>query len=232
MSISKRVFLQRPEPKQETIEAFQEISTAIVADAMGRINAIHPRIRRMNCKEGKIVAGPALTVRCRAGDNMLLQKALDMAKPGDVIVVGCERQENRAMMGEVLYQYACRTQKIGAIILDAPMRDIQGLAGIDMPVYATGTSPLGPFRDAVGEVNGPVNCGDLTVCPGDIVVCDLDGIVVVPLDEAEGILLEAQKMAIKDVEKTQKVLNGTYKRDFVDKTLQEKNVEIINGMWK
>ena len=231
MSTGKRVFLKRKLPEVGLIEAFNEIPTATISDAMGRMNAMHPRIKRMNKPLKPICAGPALTVRCRAGDNLLFQKALDMAMPGDVLLVDNEGGSKHSMMGEVLMRYAHNTRKIRAVVVDAPIRDLDAALEIDMPIYATGTVPTGPFRDGIGEVNVPISCGDIVVCPGDIVVCDGDGVIVVPLGNAEAILQKAEKLRSDDVAKIEKVMAGTYGRAWVERTLSEKGVEIIDGYY-
>ena len=180
MSIGNRVFLKRPMPSQELLEGFVGLPAANIADTMGRSCAMNPRIRLMSGFQG-IMAGPALTVKARAGDNLFLHQALDMAQPGDVIVLSNDEDTTRSLMGEIMFTYAKYQKKLGGLVIDGPVRDVDALREMDLPVYATGSTPGGPHKEGPGEVNVPIACGGISVHPGDIIVADADGIIVVPL---------------------------------------------------
>lgn len=227
MSIGNRVFLQRPTPNQALVEAFSQIPPANIADTMGRSCAMNPRIRRMSGATG-IVAGPALTVKARPGDNLFLHKALDMAQPGDIIVLSNEEEQNRALMGEIMFTYAQYQQKLGGIIIDGPIRDLEALQDMVLPVYATGATPGGPYKEGPGEINVPIACGGVSVSPGDIIVADADGIIVIPLKDAEAVLAAAQAFQRQDAAKVEAAKNGTSNRGWVQKSLDEKGAEILD----
>ena len=106
MSIGNRVYVKRRLPDASIVEAFRKLAAAPVADCMGRLSAMHPEIRLMSPRTGRRMVGVALTVKSRSGDNLMIHKALNMAQPGDVIVVGTSGDRSRAVMGEVMFSYA------------------------------------------------------------------------------------------------------------------------------
>lgn len=228
MSVGNRIFLKRNLPLKQLLEAFAEIPTANIADTMGRLCAMHPRIRLMSQPERSIVAGPALTVKSRAGDNLFIHQAMDMAKEGDVIVVSNEADSSRSLMGEVMFRY-CEYKRIGALVLDGPIRDVEAVKKIQYPIYATGNTPGGPYKDGPGEINVSVSCGGVVVNPGDIVVMDADGVIVIPLKDGDRVLRDARKFQAQDAAKIMAASNGTANRSWVKKSLEEKQVEIIDG---
>lgn len=228
MSVGNRIFLNRYLPQKQLLEAFAEIPTANIADTMGRLCAMHPRIRLMSQPERGIVAGPALTVKSRAGDNLFIHQAMDMAKEGDVIVVSNEADDSRSLMGEIMFRY-CEYKRIGALILDGPIRDVEAAQKMKYPIYATGNTPGGPYKEGPGEINVSVSCGGVAVNPGDIVVMDTDGVIVIPLKDGEGVLRDARKFQEQDGAKITAASNGTANRSWVIKALEEKQVEIIDG---
>lgn len=145
MSIGNRVFLRRPMPSQELLDGFAGLPAANIADTMGRSCAMNPRIRLMSGFQG-IMVGPALTVKARAGDNLFLHQALDMAQPGDVIVLSNDEDTTRSIMGEIMFTYAKYQKKLGGLVIDGPVRDVDALQEMDLPVYATGSTPAAPTR--------------------------------------------------------------------------------------
>ena len=120
---------------------FKEIPASNVADVMGRSCAMNPRIRLVSSPKSQMMAGPALTVKARSGDNLALHAAIDMTQEGDVLVVSNEGDNTRALMGEIMMALLYHTKKAAGIILDGPIRDIDEIGQWDFPVYATGTTP-------------------------------------------------------------------------------------------
>ncbi|MBQ3438080.1 MAG: hypothetical protein IJG31_06240, partial [Fusobacterium sp.] len=156
MSVGKRVFLKRELPNIELVKELGEIPAANIADVMERNCAMNPRIRLVSSPKAPVMAGPALTVKVRSGDNLALHAALNIAQEGDVIVVSNEGDNTRALMGEIMMAYLCYYKKIAGIILDGPIRDIAEISTWDFPVFATGTTPGGPYKEGPGEVNVPI----------------------------------------------------------------------------
>ena len=178
------------------------------------------------------MAGYAITVKARAGDNLMLHAALDMATENDVIVVSNEGDRSRALMGEIMVAYAHYTKKIAGIVLDGPIRDIDALSVLDFPLFATGSNPAGPFKEGPGEVNTPIAVGGVAVCPGDLIVGDADGVIVIPLNDAAALLDKATDYAKFDAGKVEAAKNGTANRAWVRKSLDEKGVEFIDDVYR
>jgi len=232
MSVGNRVYLKKPVVEQALLAGFSGIPAANIADCMGRSCALDPRIRLLSSPQQSITVGVALTVKSRCGDNLMIHKALDMAKPGDVIIVSNEGGIlNRSLMGEIMFTYA-GYKKITGIVLDGPIRDIEAASTINYPIYGTGTTPGGPYKEGPGEINVPISCGGISVNPGDIIVMDADGVIVIPLADAAAILESASTFQAQDVAKVLAAADGTAKREWVDKKLDEKEIEIIDGCYK
>lgn len=231
MSIGKRIYLKRNMPDQELIEGFRKIPASNAADCMGRNCAMNPRIRLVSSPKAQMSCGAALTVKCRAGDNLALHAALNICREGDFIVVSNEEDNTRALMGEIMMAYLWKDRKAAGIVLDGPIRDIDEIARWDFPVYCTGTTPGGPYKEGPGEVNVPVACGGVSVNPGDIILADPDGVIVIPLRDAPDILKEAKKYCAADGVKLEKTYAGTINRDWVQKSLNSKEFELIDDAY-
>lgn len=232
MSVGKRIYLQRKLPDPKVVEAFKSIPASNVGDVMQRNCAMNPRIRLVSSPKAQMAAGPAFTVKLRAGDNLGLHAALNYCNEGDFLVVSNEGDSTRSLMGEVMMAYLMCTKKIAGIVLDGPIRDIDEIGKWDFPVYATGTTPGGPYKEGPAEINVPVSCGEVSVNPGDIILADPDGVVVVPRRDAAVILEDAQQFMAKDSAKLEPAKNGTLNRGWVQKTLEEKGFEIIDGIYE
>lgn len=231
MSVGNRVYLKRHLPPQELVEALGEIPAANVADCMNRLCAMNPEIRLMTSSTGKYMCGAALTVKSRPGDNLLLHQALNMCQPGDVIVVSNEGDRSRALVGELMISY-CKYKNIAGLIVDGPIRDIDNIKDLGLPVYATGTTPGGPFKEGPGEINVPIAIGGIQVCPGDIILGDSDGVIVIPRNDAATVLAAAKKKCAEDSAKAAATKAGTIDRSWVDKNITAKQVEIIDDYYQ
>ena len=206
MSVGFRIFTQRPLPDPELIRAYSRCSTAPVADAMRRMCAMNPSARLLSRPYG-IMAGAALTVRARPGDSLMIHKALNMAGKGDVLVVS-GGEPGRALMGELMFRYAM-SKGLAGIVVDGPIRDVDCLPELTLPIYAAGSTPGGPYREGPGEINVPVVC------------C-----------EAQALYEEARLAVERDREKTEQARHGLFDRNWVDGELSRKGCEIIDGMWR
>lgn len=231
MSVGKRIYLKREMPDPTIVEQFSSIPTANTADVMNRSCGMDPRIRLMSKPSSSVSAGPALTVKTCAGDNLTLHAALNIAQQGDFIVVANEGGSSRSLMGDIMMAYLRYDKRVAGIVLDGPIRDIEEISQWDFPVYATGTNPGGPYKDGPGEINVPVSCGNVSVNPGDIVVADADGVIVIPRQDAAEILVAAKKFQEVDKAKFEVAMSCKSKRDWVEKALSEKGYEIIDGKY-
>ena len=209
MAVGKRIYLKRNMPDPEVMEQFKTIPASNTCDVMGRNAAMNPRIRLMSSPKAQMMVGPALTVKARGGDNLALHAALNIAQEGDVLVVSNEEDNTRSLIGEIMMAYLRYDRKVAGIIIDGPIRDIDEIGQWDFPVYATGTTPGGPYKEGPGEVNVPVACGGISVNPGD-----------------------AKKFQEADEKKLEAAKNGTANRAWVEKTLAAKEFEIIDGVYE
>jgi len=232
MPVGKRIYLKREMPDPEIMAQFKTIPASNTADVMNRSCAMNPRIHLVSQPKEQMMVGPAFTVKCRAGDNLTLHAALNLCGEGDVLVVSNEEDTTRALMGEVMMAFLRYTKKVAGIILDGPIRDIDEIGKWDFPVYCTGTTPGGPYKEGPGEINVPISCGGISVNPGDIILADPDGIIVIPRQDAATILEDARKFQAADEKKLAAAKNGTANRAWVEKTLEEKGYEIIDDVYR
>ena len=172
-----------------------QFPASILADVNGRRGALDGRIAAV-CP-GARMAGPAFTIDvARAGDNLMIHTALAMAQPGDVLVIDGKADRTCALMGSIMIS-ACRKLGFAGAVLDAAVRDTEELRALGFPVYAVGANPNGPTKFVPGRINWPVSCGGVAVQPGDLVVGDADGVVVVEREKAAS-LLDAAASKVAD----------------------------------
>ena len=231
MPVGKRIYLRRELPDPEVMNEFKSIPAANVADCMERNCAMHPRIRLVSSPKAQMV-GPAYTVKARAGDNLALHAALNRCGEGDVLVVSNEGDDSRAILGNIMMAFLYYTKKVAGIVIDGPIRDIDEISAWDFPVYCTGTTPGGPYKEGPGEVNVPIACGNVSVNPGDIILGDPDGVIVIPRKDAPVILEAAKKFQANDRKKFLAAKNGTADRAWVEKSLEAKGFEIIDDVYR
>lgn len=231
MSIGNRIYLKRSLPKKELVERFSKLPAANVADCMGRLSALSPEIKLQSSPENRM-CGVALTVKARAGDNLMLHKALNIAQEGDVIILSNEGDRSRAIMGEIMYKYLADFKKVAGIVIDGPIRDLDVIAHEKCPIYATGSTPGGPYKEGPGEVNVPISIGNIAVMPGDIILGDRDGVIVISKNDAADLIDKAEANAAADSAKVQKASTGSADRSWVERTLEAKDVEVINGEYQ
>lgn len=180
-------------------------ASSIFADVAGRRGAMDARIRPL--APGMRIAGPAFTVEVRPGDNLMIHAAIAMAQPGDVLVVDGKADPTCALMGAIMMT-ACRTLRLGGVVLDGAHRDTEELLAMGFPVYSIGTNPNGPSKHIAGRINHPISCGGVTVHPGDLVVADADGVVVVERDRVEGLLPLAAKKVEDERKRIDDITSG------------------------
>ena len=182
----------------ELIERFRRVETAAISDAMEpKVSAMNGEIKSV-IGETKI-AGPALTVRCYPGDELTMERAIDVAKQGDVIVVDGRGSKLAAFFGGIGFGY-CWQKGVEGAVIDGSTRDTEEIKDYGFPVFARSTTPASAVSASMGQISVPIQCGGVLVNPGDIIVGDTDGVVVVPSIEAEKILLIAEKISSLDDE--------------------------------
>lgn len=167
-----------------------QLQPAILADVAGRRGAMHGRIQALRPRMK--LAGPAFTVEVRPGDNLMIHAAIAMAKPGDVLVIDGKGDQTAALMGTIMMT-ACQKLGLAGVVMDGACRDSLEIDEMDYPVFSVGTNPNGPTKNVGGRIGHPVTVGGVTVRPGDFVIADGDGVVVVEREKIESLLPLAEK---------------------------------------
>lgn len=209
--------------ERKLVEQFRNVVTPHISDNLNRIHAIGSGLRPYH-KEGKLI-GTAFTVKTRPGDNLLVHKAIDLAEPGDVIVVDAGGDTTNAIVGEIMMQLS-RKKGIAGFIIDGAIRDLAAIQKGDFPVYAKGITHRGPYKDGPGEINVPISVDGMLVKPGDLIVGDEDGLAVVPYEFADEILQKVRAQEIRETEILESIENGTVDREWVDETLIQRGCEL------
>ncbi|MER6498697.1 RraA family protein [Streptomyces sp. NPDC001455] len=181
------------------IAAFDGISPTILAELLGREHVMDLGIRPLWPSPPR-VAGPAFTVRCPPGDNLMLHAAIYRAEPGSVIVVEAGDVDYALAGGNVCA--IARRRGVAAFVIDGVIRDLAEVRELGFPVFARGVMPVPGVKKAVGPLNVPVRCGGVEVHPGDIVVADEEGVVVTPGARREQVLLEAREKLAEEGRET------------------------------
>ncbi|MEJ2122518.1 MAG: RraA family protein [Alphaproteobacteria bacterium] len=222
MSIGFRIlYRQRVAPKA-LIEAFSKLPVANVSDSMMRVTAGGPRLRPMHTSGG--MAGPALTVRTRPGDNLMLHKAIDIAEPGDVIVVDAGGDLTNSLIGEMMVSHAIK-RGVAGFVIDGAIRDADAFKKINLPIFAAGVTHRGPYKDGPGEINVPISLDGMVIKPGDIMIGDADGVLCVPLIEADEILEKSKAKLEAETRQMKAIAEGTNDRSWVDAALKARGCE-------
>ena len=194
---------ERPDPK--FIQKLKAIPTSILSDAMGRYGGMTHEIKPIG--RGFEMAGPAYTIRSYVKDNLMVHYALKMANPGDILVVEAGGYPEGAFWGELMSVMAKR-KGLGGIVLDTGVRDRNRIQEIGFPIFARSVIPVGTLKDSPGSINIPIQCGGLVVNPGDIVVGDDDGVIVIPKGDTGLVLEKAFEILKKEEEIRQRMASG------------------------
>jgi len=210
-------------PAAEIITALGAFETPQISDLMNRLYTMAAEIHGLTGPNLRIL-GPALTVKCYPGDNLMVHKALDIAQPGDVVVVDTNGSHRTAVMGDLVATKA-RHRGIAGFVVDGLIRDLPGILELgDLPVYARGVTPIGPLHRGPGEINYPVVAGGIVVHPGDVVIGDLNGVVLVPGDFLEELVGRLQARSAAEADYTAAVARGEFSNAWVDAILREGGV--------
>lgn len=213
-------------PDAALVEAFTAFETPDISDLMNRFYTISTQIRNVTAVPQLL--GTACTVKVYPGDNLMVHKALDIARPGDVIVVDTSTGlSNNGIIGDTIATKA-KHRGIAGFVIDGLVRDIPGIRAVGLPVFAKGITPQGPLHRGPGEINFPINCGGVVVHPGDIIFGDDNGIVVIPQDYAAELLekLRARREALRDY--LAAVQRGDFSNAWVDAILSEGGCEYVD----
>jgi RraA family protein len=214
-----RVRLGFPRLDPALMAAFREFATPDISDLLNRLYGMDPAIACLTGPQHSL-CGPACTVKVFPGDNLMVHKALDVARPGDVIVVDSGGSAANAVLGDLIATKA-KHRKIAGFIVDGLVRDLPGILEIDLPVFARGTTSVGPLHRGPGEINYAICCGGIVVNPGDVIVADAGGVVVVPQDIAAELLGRLQAHQQSNAAYLAAVRRGDFSNAWVDRILSE-----------
>jgi regulator of RNase E activity RraA len=215
-----RIIHDVPRPEADLVDAFHGRASSNLADAMGRFHFMDPGIVS---RTRLPLCGVAVTVNARPGDNLMIHKALEVAHPGDVVVVSTNGNTTSAVFGEIMGHTAVGA-RLGGIIVDGAIRDVDGLTALGLPAFSRTVTPGGCDKDGPGEINVPIACGNTPVMPGDIVVGDDDGIAVVPREEAEEVLERVQALEERESARIAEIKAGKLFKGEIDDILRAKGI--------
>ena len=215
--VGLQILKRRRQVPAQLVQAFKGLPVANISDCMTRLTAGGARLRPMH-KSGYL-AGPALTVKCRPGDNLMIHKALDLAVPGDIVVVDAGGDLTNSLFGELMLSYAMQ-RRLGGIVLNGAVRDIDVIAASSFPLYAAGVTHRGPYKDGPGEINVPIAIDGMVIHPGDLVLGDADGLLCVPFDDVEQVLAASREKVALEQKTIANIRGGTHDTSWVDARLK------------
>jgi 4-hydroxy-4-methyl-2-oxoglutarate aldolase len=208
--VTHRVVRSFARPSAEIVAALSGFGSATVSEAQGRTGLMRPYLRPVFPAR---VAGPAVTVSCQPGDNMMIHASIETCRAGDVLVVTTTSESTDGMFGELL-AVSCQAHGVMALVIDAGVRDTSELTEMRFPVWAKAISAQGTVKATAGSVNVPVVCAGALVRPGDVIVADADGVAVVARDQAGEIARLAQQRIEKEAQTRERLKRGELGVDF------------------
>ena len=217
MAVGFRVLSCGAKVGTDVVNRFRKLPVANVSDAMNRMSAGGTRLRPMHA--GGVLVGPAVTVKTRPGDNLMMHKAFDVAAPGDVIVVDAGGDVTNALIGENAAAYA-ESLGLAGVVINGTIRDSAAIAARNFPIFAIGITHRGPYKDGPGEVNVPISIDGMVIAPGDLMLGDADGVVCVPRDRVEEVYAAAFAKHQQDEKDASAVAERNVKRDWLDARLR------------
>jgi regulator of RNase E activity RraA len=222
-----RIRADFPRLDPELMAEFVNFPTPDISDLLNRLYALDPAITCMTGR-GHRLCGPACTVRLFPGDNLMVHKCLDVAKPGDVVVIDSGRSSSNAVLGDLISTKA-KHRKIAGFLVDGLIRDLPDIIELDYPVFARGTTSIGPLHRGPGEINYPIGCGGVVVNPGDLVVGDDAGVVVVPREIVAELLQRLRAHQRGMAAYLAGVKRGEFSNAWVDRILLEHGCPSVSG---
>jgi len=217
--------IERPDP--EVVAAFHAFDTPAISDMMNRLYTMKPTIQALTDPNVKLI-GPACTVKVYPGDNLMVHKSLDILQPGDVVVVDTSASTMTAVLGDLISTKA-RHRGAAGFLVDGLIRDLPGIRALgDFPVFGQGVTPIGPLHRGPGEINYPIAAGGIVVQPGDLIVGDANGVVVVPRDICDDLLARLTERSNAESSYTSAVARGDFSNAWVDALLHQNGVAGID----
>src|SRR5438045_7378658 len=201
------------------MEKFTEFATPDISDMFNRLYAMASAIACLTGKQHRL-CGSACTVKVFPGDNLMVHKSLDVAIPGDIVVIDAHSSSMNAVLGDLVSTKA-QHRGIAGFVVDGFIRDLPDILELDFPIFARGTTSIGPLHRGPGEINYPICCGGIVVNPGDVIVGDEAGLVVVPREIVAELLQRLQQYRATNAAYFASVRRGDFSNQWVDRLLQE-----------
>jgi regulator of RNase E activity RraA len=206
--------------EDRVIERLRQAASSNLADAMGRFGFMDPGI---TSRTGRRLCGTAVTVQCRPGDNLMVHKALEVAAPGEIVVATTCGNTTNAIFGELM-AHAAVARRLGGIVVDGAIRDVSGISALELPAFSRSVCAGSCDKDGPGEVNVPIACGGVVVMPGDVVVGDDDGVVIVPRGAVRQVLENLDGLVERERKRVAEIRAGVVSKPDVDETLRRHGV--------
>jgi len=224
-----RIIRRIDRPSAELIRLLGELGIATVHEAQGRSGLMRPYMRPIY--SGARLAAPAVTVLCPPGDNLMIHASLEVCRPGDVLVVATMAESSDGMFGELLAT-SCRAHGVAGLVIDAGVRDTADLTAMEFPVWSKAISAQGTAKATAGSVNIDVVCAGAIVHPGDVIIGDQDGVVVVARQHAAEVAKLGEQRRAKEEISRQKLRAGELGLDMygLRAKLAELGVEYIDSI--
>jgi RraA family protein len=222
VAIGFRINKRTRKVDEQTVARYRDIAVANISDSMSRMTHGGPRLRPLH--SGGVLAGPAMTVKQRPGDNLMVHAALNRAARGDVLVVDAGGDLTNAIMGELMLAHARQIGMAGVVIYGA-VRDYGWIRKNDFPVFAAGVTHRGPYKNGPGEINATIAIVGMVIEPGDLIVGDDDGLICVPYADTETVYQAANAKQQGEAKTMAAIKAGTNDRSWVEAALKAANCE-------
>jgi len=213
-----RTSFERPDPA--VVAGLAAYDTPAISDLMNRLYAMSSGIQCLTGGVSKL-AGPACTVKVFPGDNLMVHKSLDIAQPGDVVVIDTSSSGMTAVLGDLISTKA-RHRGIAGFVVDGLVRDLAAIRALEgFAVFARGVTPIGPLHRGPGEINYLISAGGVVVHPGDVIIGDHNGVVAIPHGIAASLLMRLESRAEAEAEYKDAVARGEFSNNWVDSLLAQ-----------
>jgi regulator of RNase E activity RraA len=212
----------------DIVERFRAVDVALVSDLMNRLYTLNSGLHPIVPPADGLLIGTACTVKVFPGDNLMVHASLDIARPGDVVMVDTAGSTINAVLGDMVANKA-KARGISGFIVDGLVRDVAGMLEAGVPIWARGVTPRGPLHRGPGELNYPISCGGVSVSAGDLVMANSDGVVVVPRESAKDVLQRAETKKLKESDYVAAVKRGQFSNKWVQDTLEDSGCDFIDA---
>jgi RraA family protein len=209
--IGWREYESAPQTSAGTLNDLRELAVSLLSDNMARASGM---VGLRPFHQPKPMAGTAVTVRTRAGDNLAIHRAFDLCRPGDILVIDGAGDLTQALMGDIMASFA-ESLGVQGLVIDGAIRDVGAIRKRDFPVYARGVTHRGPYKNGPGEINVPVTVGGMVVHPGDIIVGDEDGLLAISSSDVEAVIEGARRQGSKEAAALSSIVDGRFDRSWV-----------------